>query len=95
VARALKVTRYLVEGGMKQENLIAAGAGESDPIADNKSSESRARNRRIEINLLPALNELPPLPKSLEDAGKQAEDAAKKPDPKDEKKDEKKDKKDK
>jgi len=93
VARALKVTRYLVEGGMKMENLIAGGAGESDPIADNKSAEGRARNRRIEIALLPALNELPPLPKSLEEAGKKAEDAAKKDEKKDEKKEDKKDEK--
>jgi chemotaxis protein MotB len=94
VARALKVTRYLVEGGMKQENLTAAGVGDSDPIADNKSSEGRARNRRIEIALMPALNELPPLPKSLEEAGKQAEEAAKKADgdKKPDKKDDKKDK---
>jgi len=79
VARALKVTRYLVEAGMKQENLIAAGVGDSDPIADNATEDGRARNRRIEIALLPALNELPPLPKSLEEAGKAAQDAAKKP----------------
>jgi chemotaxis protein MotB len=80
VARALTVTRYLVEGGMKEENLIAAGSGEYDPIAANKSAEGRARNRRIEIALLPALSELPPLPKSLEDAGKDAEKAGKKDD---------------
>lgn len=71
VARALTVTRYLVEGGMKSENLIAAGAGENDPIADNSSSASRARNRRIEIALLPALSELPPLPASLENKAEQ------------------------
>jgi chemotaxis protein MotB len=85
VARALTVTRYLVEGGMKEENLIAAGSGQNDPIADNKNNEGRARNRRIEIALLPALSELPPLPKSLQDAGKEAEKAGGKDDDKKEK----------
>jgi chemotaxis protein MotB len=61
-ARALTVTRTLVKAGMDAKNLIPAGAGENDPI-----SKDRAKNRRIEIALLPAINELPPLPKSLTD----------------------------
>lgn len=72
-ARALTVTRVLVTAGMKQENLIAAGVGDHDPIASNASAEGRQKNRRIEIALLPAINELPPLPASLQD-----ESAAKK-----------------
>lgn len=64
-ARALTVTRVLVEAGMKPENLIAAGAGEHDPVADNGNAKERARNRRIDIVLLPALSELPPLPASI------------------------------
>jgi chemotaxis protein MotB len=59
-ARALTVTRFLVQAGMDPKNLVAAGAGENDPI-----SKERAKNRRIEIALLPAINELPPLPASL------------------------------
>lgn len=65
-ARALNVTRVLVEAGMTPENLIAAGAGEHDPVADNANAKERPRNRRIDIILLPALSELPPLPKALE-----------------------------
>jgi len=65
--RALTVTRVLVTAGMKQENLIAAGVGDHDPIASNTTSEGRQKNRRIEIALLPAINELPPLPASLKD----------------------------
>ncbi|MGE5186914.1 MAG: flagellar motor protein MotB, partial [Acidobacteriota bacterium] len=65
--RALTVTRVLSTAGMKQENLIAAGEGDHDPIASNATSEGRQRNRRIEIALLPAINELPPLPASLKD----------------------------
>jgi len=59
-ARALNVTRTLVKAGMKPENLVPAGAGEHDPLG-----RDRAKNRRIEIVLLPALAELPPLPASL------------------------------
>ncbi|HVK88554.1 MAG TPA: OmpA family protein [Kofleriaceae bacterium] len=61
-ARALNVTRTLVKAGMDAKNLVPAGVGENDPI-----SKDRAKNRRIEIALLPAINELPPLPKSLTD----------------------------
>lgn len=60
-ARALNVTRTLVKAGMDPKNLIPAGAGEHDPLG-----RDRAKNRRIEIALLPAINELPPLPSSLE-----------------------------
>jgi chemotaxis protein MotB len=61
-ARGLTVTRVLVQAGMSPKNLVAAGAGENDPV-----SKDRAKNRRIEIALLPAINELPPLPASLGD----------------------------
>jgi chemotaxis protein MotB len=64
--RALTVTRVLVDAGMKPEQLVAAGAGEHDPISKNDSSQNRQRNRRIEIQLLPAVSELPPLPASLD-----------------------------
>jgi chemotaxis protein MotB len=60
ITRALNVTRFLVQAGMDPKNLLLAGAGENDPV-----SKDRAKNRRIEIALLPAINELPPLPASL------------------------------
>jgi chemotaxis protein MotB len=63
--RALTVTRVLVTAGMDAKNLVPAGVGESDPIADNSTAAGRQKNRRIEIALLPALEELPPLPSSL------------------------------
>ena len=67
--RALTVTRVMVDAGMDAKNLTPAGAGEHDPIASNATEEGRKKNRRIEIALLPAINELPPLPASLhEDA---------------------------
>jgi chemotaxis protein MotB len=67
-ARALTVVRVLVTAGMKPQNLIPAGEGEFDPVSSNSSNDGRQRNRRIEIILLPAITELPPLPAGLEDA---------------------------
>lgn len=64
-ARAVEVTRFLIEHGVEPRQLSAAGYGEFDPIADNDTPESRAKNRRIEITLVPAIDELvqlPPLP---------------------------------
>lgn len=68
-ARAVNVTRFLVEVKLDPENLIAAGRGPYDPIADNKTPRGRQKNRRIEIVLLPAIEELPPMP-GVEDEGK-------------------------
>ncbi|MGN6108642.1 MAG: OmpA family protein [Kofleriaceae bacterium] len=68
-ARALTVTRILAQGGMNKKNLIPAGAGEYDELVANSSAASHARNRRIEIVLLPAINELPPLPAAIGDGG--------------------------
>lgn len=68
-ARALTVTRVLVTAGMDAKNLVPAGVGANDPIASNSSAEGRQRNRRIEIALLPAINELPPLPSNLTEEG--------------------------
>jgi len=65
--RALTVVRVLTTAGMKAENLIPAGEGEHDPVASNTTPDGRQRNRRIEIALLPAINELPPLPASLKE----------------------------
>ncbi len=57
VARAVIVVRYLSEtGGVKPERLTAAGHGQFHPIASNSSPAGRAKNRRIEILLTPALD---------------------------------------
>lgn len=57
-ARALTVTHELVLAGMAANRLLPAGAGEHDPIAPNTSAKDLARNRRIEIVLLPAISDL-------------------------------------
>jgi len=64
-ARALTVTRVLVTAGMDAKNIVPSGVGAHDPIADNGTPAGRQKNRRIEIALLPALEELPPLPANL------------------------------
>ena len=48
-ARAESVRAYLVSQGVKSDRITAVGKGESTPIADNKSPEGRANNRRVEI----------------------------------------------
>ena len=70
-ARAVNVTKLLIEKGMKRGVLSAAGYADTEPVASNDSKEGKRQNRRIEIVLVPNLDELPDL-SSLEekDSGK-------------------------
>ena len=53
-ARALSVLHYLVDSqAMTAERLAATGYGEYRPVASNDSKESRQKNRRVEIVILP------------------------------------------
>jgi chemotaxis protein MotB len=53
-ARATNVVRFLEEtAGIPGKRLIAAGFSEFRPVASNKKPKGRAKNRRIEIALLP------------------------------------------
>ena len=48
--RAVNILRYLQKNGeIPSSRLIAVGFAEHQPIADNKTSEGRQKNRRIEI----------------------------------------------
>lgn len=49
--RAEAVRRFLTENGVSASRLSATGMGSANPIADNKTKEGRAQNRRIEIEL--------------------------------------------
>ena len=50
-ARAEAVRTYLVSQGIPADHVKSEGAGESQPVADNKTPEGRANNRRVEIIL--------------------------------------------
>jgi chemotaxis protein MotB len=58
-ARSLTVTKFLIDQGVNPKSLSAAGYGEFDPIASNDAEEGRQENRRIEIILVPNIDELP------------------------------------
>jgi chemotaxis protein MotB len=60
-ARAVKVTAQLIRGGLKPEQLVAAGYSEYDPVARNVNEAGRQKNRRIEIILEPRLAPMPNL----------------------------------
>ncbi len=47
--RAMAVRDYLASRGVPAERLKVAGFGKTRPIADNRSPEGRAMNRRVEI----------------------------------------------
>ncbi len=51
--RATAVRDYLIrEAGVSSSRITAAGHGKADPVADNKTEEGRAKNRRVEISIL-------------------------------------------
>jgi chemotaxis protein MotB len=52
-ARSTTVVRYLQHQGVDPTFLSAAGYSEYSPVDDNETEEGRARNRRIEIVLIP------------------------------------------
>ncbi len=56
VARAVNVVRFLQEKAkLPAKRLVAAGYGDTHPVASNSTPKGRARNRRIEILLIPEL----------------------------------------
>ena len=54
--RAQRVVDYLLEKGMDPQRIKAAGYGEERPVADNRTEEGRALNRRTELEII-AINE--------------------------------------
>ena len=51
VARAEAVAEILKAGGVEASRMITQGMGEGQPIADNRTPDGKAKNRRVEIFL--------------------------------------------
>ena len=43
---------YLVTKGVEKNRVYTEGKGEKQPVADNKTAEGRAKNRRVEIEVV-------------------------------------------
>ncbi|MFK3738500.1 outer membrane protein OmpA [Massilia sp. TN1-12] len=52
VRRAEAVKAYLQGKGVESSRIYTEGKGESQPVADNKTAEGRAKNRRVEIEVV-------------------------------------------
>jgi len=50
--RAEAVKAYLVSKGVDPQKVYTEGKGEKQPVADNNSREGRAKNRRVEIEVV-------------------------------------------
>ena len=52
VSRSEAVKGYLVGKGVEKNRVYTEGKGEKQPVADNKTAEGRAKNRRVEIEVV-------------------------------------------
>ena len=52
VDRSEAVKAYLVGKGIEKNRVYTEGKGEKQPVADNKTAEGRAKNRRVEIEVV-------------------------------------------
>jgi OOP family OmpA-OmpF porin len=46
------VKAYLVTKGIEKNRVSTEGKGEKQPVADNKTSAGRSKNRRVEIEVV-------------------------------------------
>jgi chemotaxis protein MotB len=67
-ARAVEVVNFMISAGLDGKRLSAAGYADMSPVAPNDTPENKAKNRRIEITLVPNLDDLPPIDDALKDA---------------------------
>jgi OOP family OmpA-OmpF porin len=52
VRRAESVKAYLVSKGVEPNRIYTEGKGEKQPVASNKTRDGRAKNRRVEIEVI-------------------------------------------
>lgn len=52
VRRAEAVKAYLMSKGIEKARIYTEGKGEKRPVADNRTVEGRAKNRRVEIEVI-------------------------------------------
>ena len=52
VRRSEAVKAYLVSKGIEKNRVYTEGKGEKQPVADNKTKEGKAKNRRVEIEVV-------------------------------------------
>jgi len=52
VRRAESVKSYLVSKGVEPNRIYTEGKGEKQPVASNKTKDGRAKNRRVEIEVI-------------------------------------------
>jgi len=52
IRRAESVKAYLESKGVESNRVYTEGKGEKQPVADNKSADGRAKNRRVEIEVV-------------------------------------------
>ena len=52
IRRSEAVKAYLVTKGIEKNRIYTEGKGEKQPVADNKTKEGRAKNRRVEIEVV-------------------------------------------
>ncbi|MCJ0764045.1 OmpA family protein [Variovorax sp. CYS-02] len=52
VRRSEAVKAYLVSKGIEKNRVYTEGKGKKQPVADNKTAEGRAKNRRVEIEVV-------------------------------------------
>ncbi|MBM4779446.1 MAG: OmpA family protein [Archangiaceae bacterium] len=58
-ARAITVTKAMIDAGLPAGRVSAASYADKKPTASNDTAEGKALNRRIEITILPDLSTLP------------------------------------
>jgi len=52
VKRSEAVKAYLVSKGIEKNRVYTEGKGEKQPVADNKTSSGRSKNRRVEVEVV-------------------------------------------